>query len=83
MASNLKPVGSPSASGNGTGGGTDQASAENVKQAALEVALMGDADVRKLLAASGGSVVEAIFDLAGVSSNGSHSETDPADGDDE
>jgi HK97 family phage portal protein len=49
---------------------------DQVKDAAQALANMGEPDVQKLLVQSGGSVVEAIFALAGVSSNGSHSESD-------
>lgn len=71
-ANNLKPV--------GLAAQVDQTAVEDVQQAARAIAAMGESDVRALLSASGGSVTDAIFELAGVSTNGHTSQ--PA-GDDE
>ena len=64
-ANNLKPVGQA----------PEEPSQEAVQQAAGAIAGMDGADLTRLLATSGGSVITAILEIAGKqSTNGSHSE---------
>jgi hypothetical protein len=68
----LKVAGSQAA------GDQQQPTDGQVQDAAKALALMAEPDIAQLLAASSGSVVESIYALAGISSNGSREEPDDA-----